>query len=71
MSMLTATDAIALLPPVKHLLFSLRELLQHLLEPIALLRIFQIAIITGVLSLTVCALRPVLLVALCVAVPRC
>ena len=71
MSVLTAVDALALLPPVRHLLFSLRELLQHLLQPIALLRIFQIAIITGVMSPLVRALRPVVLVALFVAVPRC
>ena len=71
MSVLTAVDALALLPPVKHLLFSLWELLQHLLQPIALLRIFQIAIITGVMSLAVRALKPVVLVAFFVAVPRC
>ena len=71
MSVLTAVDALALLLPVKHLLLSLRELLQHLPEHIALRRIFQIAIITEVVSAAVPALRPVLLVALFVAVPWC
>ena len=71
MFILTAVDALALLPPVKDLLFALRELLQHVLQPITLLRIFQMAIITGVVSLAVPALRPVLLVAVFVAVPWC